>query len=58
MKVLPVIFVFPGYYCDAQALTTPAGLCAAGYYCETGSDNDSPVECPPGRYCPTGMNKL
>ena len=51
-----LLFIITGYYCDAQGLTAPTGLCAPGYYCETGSDNDSPVECPAGKYCPEGKN--
>ena len=40
-----------GYYCDAYALTVPAGECLEGYYCPEGSSRIDQIDCPVGHYC-------
>jgi len=52
----------PGYYCDAEGLMEPSGLCVSGYYCSLGALTATPVNlaneggemCPPGYFCPRG----
>lgn len=54
-------FVFQGFYCEAENITSPTGLCHAGYYCILGAITPTPEPadntggpCWQGTFCPNG----
>ncbi|RUS80925.1 hypothetical protein EGW08_011306, partial [Elysia chlorotica] len=52
----------PGYYCQAEGITEPSGLCNAGYFCVLNQTSPSPSynsqggPCPQGTYCTQGSS--
>ena len=42
----------PGFYCPTDALSAPAGTCAARYYCTIRTRYSTSRRCPIGYYCP------
>ncbi|XP_075462630.1 uncharacterized protein LOC142498006 [Ascaphus truei] len=53
----------PGSFCDAPALTLPAGICQAGFFCTLGATSPRPQDgitgniCPERHFCPEGSSK-
>ncbi|XP_070551431.1 multiple epidermal growth factor-like domains protein 6 [Ptychodera flava] len=52
-----------GFYCEAENITQPTGLCAAGYYCVLYATTPTPDPadatggpCPQGTYCESGSS--
>ncbi|KAL0973027.1 hypothetical protein UPYG_G00197910 [Umbra pygmaea] len=43
-----------GFYCVAQGLKEPTGLCSHGYWCPPGQRVATALPCPVAHYCPRG----
>ncbi len=49
-----------GFYCEAENITEPTGMCSAGYHCVLGATTPTPSvsvtggPCPQGTYCQQG----